>query len=67
MLKFEMTVPVKKAGSFAGPPFSMEFLEFFWKNNRPAADYDALRRKIACTGVGYLATLRQRPALALTH
>jgi hypothetical protein len=37
MLKFTMTVPVKKAGSFAGPPL------FFGKNNRPAAAEEFLR------------------------
>jgi hypothetical protein len=62
-LKFAMTVPVRKAGPKAGPPFSLE------QNNRSAADPGVLRPKIEFTGLGCVPTLRQRPrvgAKALT-
>ena len=57
MLKFTMTVPVKKAGSIGRPPFSLE------KNNRPAAAEDFLGEKIGFTGLGNVPTPRQRRRL----
>ena len=49
-----MTVPVRKAGPNAGPPFSLEKIAL------PLAP-SGIRPKIAFTGLGNLATFRQRP------
>ena len=54
-LKFAMTVPVRKAGPKAGPPFSLE------KYHRSAMNRGVLRPKIEFTGGGYVPTLLQCP------
>ena len=60
MLKFEDDSAGKKGGLVRGSAFFHGvFWNFFGKNNRPVADQDSLRRKIACTGLGNLLTLRQ--------
>jgi len=58
-----MTVPVKKAGSPGGPPFSFDCFSIYAEEScarRQGLGFD----DVACTGVGKPATLRQGRGVA---